>query len=133
MASTSTGPKRNLIASALGKDGLPARYNANRVLMASALIITITSNLSSIAKICDSVESKLGLFWGQFCRNELFLSIFIPLPLQGSFDKKMCQSLHSINPYSSRETRVIFSTWNLDHRLPAEQLYLNIWILLFLL
>ncbi|XP_037540260.1 DNA fragmentation factor subunit beta [Nematolebias whitei] len=40
---------------------------------------------------------------------------------QGSFDKKTCQSLHSINPYSSRETRVIFSTWNLDHRIEKKR------------
>ncbi|KAJ0064821.1 hypothetical protein NL108_015605, partial [Boleophthalmus pectinirostris] len=34
---------------------------------------------------------------------------------QGSFDEALCRSLHSINPYSSRESRVLFSTWNLDH------------------
>lgn len=26
-----------------------------------------------------------------------------------------CASKHSINPYGSRESRVFFSTWNLDH------------------
>uniref|UniRef100_A0A1A8PFK5 DNA fragmentation factor subunit beta n=2 Tax=Nothobranchius TaxID=28779 RepID=A0A1A8PFK5_9TELE len=36
---------------------------------------------------------------------------------QGSFDVKLCQSLHSINPYGSRESRIVFSTWNLDHRI----------------
>lgn len=71
MASTSTGPKRNLIASALGKDGLPARYNTNSVMMASALIITITY-LSSVAKICDSVNSKLWLFWVNFVEINCF-------------------------------------------------------------
>ncbi|KAM8830087.1 DNA fragmentation factor subunit beta isoform 2-T2 [Synchiropus picturatus] len=35
---------------------------------------------------------------------------------QGAFDEAACQSLHSINPYSSRESRIIFSMWNLDHR-----------------
>ncbi|XP_017266858.1 DNA fragmentation factor subunit beta [Kryptolebias marmoratus] len=40
---------------------------------------------------------------------------------QGSFDVKMCQSLHSINPYGSRETRIIFSTWNLDHRIEKKR------------
>lgn len=45
---------------------------------------------------------------------ELHLS---PLPpLQGAFDRDACSSLHSINPYSSQESRIIFSTWNLDHR-----------------
>lgn len=26
-----------------------------------------------------------------------------------------CASKHSINPYGNRESRVLFSTWNLDH------------------
>uniref|UniRef100_A0A3B4BE82 DNA fragmentation factor subunit beta n=1 Tax=Periophthalmus magnuspinnatus TaxID=409849 RepID=A0A3B4BE82_9GOBI len=40
---------------------------------------------------------------------------------QGSFDEALCQSLHSINPYSSRESRVLFSTWNLDHRIEKKR------------
>ncbi|CAN9515721.1 unnamed protein product [Ophioblennius macclurei] len=36
---------------------------------------------------------------------------------QGSFDENLCPSLHSINPYGSRESRIVFSTWNLDHRI----------------
>ncbi|XP_057606713.1 DNA fragmentation factor subunit beta isoform X2 [Hippopotamus amphibius kiboko] len=34
---------------------------------------------------------------------------------QGPFDLDDCTSRHSINPYSNRESRVLFSTWNLDH------------------
>ncbi|NXU54792.1 DFFB factor, partial [Turnix velox] len=34
---------------------------------------------------------------------------------QGSFDREDCPSKHSINPYSNRESRILFSTWNLDH------------------
>ncbi|XP_044066920.1 DNA fragmentation factor subunit beta [Siniperca chuatsi] len=40
---------------------------------------------------------------------------------QGSFDQELCQSLHSINPYGSRESRIIFSTWNLDHRIEKKR------------
>nr|XP_019945040.1 PREDICTED: DNA fragmentation factor subunit beta [Paralichthys olivaceus] len=40
---------------------------------------------------------------------------------QGSFDQDVCQSLHSINPYGSRESRIIFSTWNLDHRIEKKR------------
>ncbi|KAK7883994.1 hypothetical protein WMY93_027117 [Mugilogobius chulae] len=40
---------------------------------------------------------------------------------QGSFDESLCASLHSINPYSSRESRVLFSTWNLDHRIEKKR------------
>ncbi|XP_029804398.1 DNA fragmentation factor subunit beta isoform X2 [Suricata suricatta] len=34
---------------------------------------------------------------------------------QGPFDADSCASRHSINPYGNRESRVLFSTWNLDH------------------
>nr|XP_056720876.1 DNA fragmentation factor subunit beta [Euleptes europaea] len=34
---------------------------------------------------------------------------------QGPFDKESCPSRHSINPYGNRESRILFSTWNLDH------------------
>lgn len=36
---------------------------------------------------------------------------------QGRWDKDKClyHSAHSINPYISREARIIFQTWNLDH------------------
>ncbi|XP_073759547.1 DNA fragmentation factor subunit beta isoform X2 [Callorhinus ursinus] len=34
---------------------------------------------------------------------------------QGPFDVDTCASKHSINPYGNRESRVLFSTWNLDH------------------
>ncbi|XP_034446100.1 DNA fragmentation factor subunit beta [Hippoglossus hippoglossus] len=40
---------------------------------------------------------------------------------QGSFDQDVCPSLHSINPYGSRESRIIFSTWNLDHRIEKKR------------
>ncbi|PWA32962.1 hypothetical protein CCH79_00016865 [Gambusia affinis] len=40
---------------------------------------------------------------------------------QGSFEQKLCQSLHSINPYGSRESRIVFSTWNLDHRIEKKR------------
>ncbi|XP_065552662.1 DNA fragmentation factor subunit beta isoform X1 [Lathamus discolor] len=34
---------------------------------------------------------------------------------QGPFDRDDCPCKHSINPYSNRESRILFSTWNLDH------------------
>ncbi|XP_034731413.1 DNA fragmentation factor subunit beta [Etheostoma cragini] len=40
---------------------------------------------------------------------------------QGSFEQQACQSLHSINPYGSRESRIVFSTWNLDHRIEKKR------------
>ena len=36
---------------------------------------------------------------------------------EGRFDRPLCGATgHMINPYGSREARIIFSTWNLDHR-----------------
>jgi len=35
----------------------------------------------------------------------------------GAHDQKNCSHRHSINPYGSKETRVLFSTWNLDHQI----------------
>ncbi|KAG9332808.1 hypothetical protein JZ751_014907 [Albula glossodonta] len=40
---------------------------------------------------------------------------------QGAFDQDKCNSLHSINPYGSRESRIVFSTWNLDHRIEKKR------------
>ncbi|XP_070562023.1 DNA fragmentation factor subunit beta-like [Ptychodera flava] len=34
---------------------------------------------------------------------------------QGSYDVEDCSSAHTINPYSTKEARILFSTWNLDH------------------
>ncbi|XP_042335457.1 DNA fragmentation factor subunit beta isoform X3 [Sceloporus undulatus] len=34
---------------------------------------------------------------------------------QGPFDTKDCPCRHSINPYGNKESRILFSTWNLDH------------------
>ncbi|CAG9812597.1 unnamed protein product [Phaedon cochleariae] len=36
---------------------------------------------------------------------------------QGRWDKEQClyHPSHSINPYASREARIVFQTWNLDH------------------
>lgn len=34
---------------------------------------------------------------------------------QGHYNKPSCLDEHSINPYDNSESRVLFSTWNLDH------------------
>ncbi|XP_032614607.1 DNA fragmentation factor subunit beta isoform X2 [Hylobates moloch] len=46
---------------------------------------------------------------GRLCTPEGWFSC------QGPFDMDSCLSRHSINPYSNRESRILFSTWNLDH------------------
>lgn len=34
---------------------------------------------------------------------------------QGPYNEKDCSKLHKINPYASKEARILFSTWNFDH------------------
>ncbi|XP_029411652.1 DNA fragmentation factor subunit beta isoform X2 [Nannospalax galili] len=46
---------------------------------------------------------------GRLCTTEGWFSC------QGPFDLDSCSSKHSINPYGNRESRILFSTWNLDH------------------
>ncbi|XP_030210427.1 DNA fragmentation factor subunit beta [Gadus morhua] len=40
---------------------------------------------------------------------------------QGAFDQDLCKSLHSINPYGNKESRINFGTWNLDHRIEKKR------------
>ncbi|XP_043531470.1 DNA fragmentation factor subunit beta isoform X1 [Chiloscyllium plagiosum] len=40
---------------------------------------------------------------------------------QGAFDQQECSSFHSINPYGNKENRIVFSTWNLDHRIEKKR------------
>ncbi|MCJ8734799.1 hypothetical protein PDJAM_G00239500 [Pangasius djambal] len=40
---------------------------------------------------------------------------------QGAFNLDQCEALHSINPYGNRESRILFSTWNLDHRIEKKR------------
>ncbi|XP_078498757.1 DNA fragmentation factor subunit beta [Lissotriton helveticus] len=40
---------------------------------------------------------------------------------QGAFDADDCGARHSINPYSNYESRVVFSTWNLDHKIEKKR------------
>ncbi|XP_038123488.1 DNA fragmentation factor subunit beta [Cyprinodon tularosa] len=62
-------------------------------------------------KYFDRTEKESG----RLCTKEGWFTC------QGSFDQKLCQSLHSINPYGSRESRIVFSTWNLDHRIEKKR------------
>uniref|UniRef100_A0A3Q2QVN8 DNA fragmentation factor subunit beta n=1 Tax=Fundulus heteroclitus TaxID=8078 RepID=A0A3Q2QVN8_FUNHE len=52
---------------------------------------------------------------GRLCTKEGWFTC------QGAFDEELCRSLHSINPYGSRESRIVFSTWNLDHRIEKKR------------
>ncbi|XP_054904641.1 DNA fragmentation factor subunit beta isoform X2 [Poeciliopsis prolifica] len=62
-------------------------------------------------KYFDRTEKESG----RLCTKEGWFTC------QGSFEQKLCHSLHSINPYGSRESRIVFSTWNLDHRIEKKR------------
>ncbi|NP_001120636.1 DNA fragmentation factor subunit beta [Xenopus tropicalis] len=59
----------------------------------------------------DRTEQKLN----RLCTSEGWFSC------QGPFDADACSSRHSINPYSNRECRILFSTWNLDHKIEKKR------------
>ena len=35
---------------------------------------------------------------------------------EGPYNENSCRKYHTINPYATRDCRVFFKTWNLDHR-----------------
>ncbi|XP_070615116.1 DNA fragmentation factor subunit beta [Erythrolamprus reginae] len=43
---------------------------------------------------------------------------------QGPFDTDDCSRRHSINPYGNKESRILFSTWNLDHIIEKKRVVL---------
>ncbi|XP_076132600.1 DNA fragmentation factor subunit beta [Alosa pseudoharengus] len=79
-------------------------------------------------KVLDSMTTKLksasynGCYFDRtekdarrLCSKEGWFSC------QGAFDEEACDLLHSINPYGTRESRILFSTWNLDHRIEKKR------------
>ncbi|XP_028716085.1 DNA fragmentation factor subunit beta isoform X1 [Peromyscus leucopus] len=71
--------------------------------------------LSSMCRKLKSVKYNGSYFdrgakaSSRLCTSEGWFSC------QGPFDLDSCLSKHSINPYGNRESRILFSTWNLDH------------------
>ena len=85
-----------------------------------------TTNLEELQKILSNFQDKLkksdynGHYFARtsireddpsYCNNKGWFRC------EGLFDQKACDfEDHVINPYGSREQRILFSTWNLDHR-----------------
>ncbi|XP_008411318.1 DNA fragmentation factor subunit beta [Poecilia reticulata] len=80
-------------------------------LKASKRLVEMLKNEKYNGKYFDRTEKESG----RLCTKEGWFTC------QGSFEQKLCQSLHSINPYGSRESRIVFSTWNLDHRIEKKR------------
>ena len=62
-------------------------------------------------KICDQTGKFLceGRFDQKICHYQASMSV------ESSGDNEMSSWNHHINPYESSESRIMFSTWNLDH------------------
>lgn len=80
-------------------------------LKSSKCLVEMLKNDKYNGKYFDRTEKESG----RLCTKEGWFTC------QGPFDQKSCRSLHSINPYGSRESRIIFSTWNLDHRIEKKR------------
>ncbi|XP_007571288.1 PREDICTED: DNA fragmentation factor subunit beta [Poecilia mexicana] len=80
-------------------------------LKASKCLVEMLKNDKYNGKYFDRTEKESG----RLCTKEGWFTC------QGSFEQKLCQLLHSINPYGSRESRIVFSTWNLDHRIEKKR------------
>ncbi|XP_053307860.1 DNA fragmentation factor subunit beta isoform X2 [Spea bombifrons] len=78
------------------------------------IVETMSSELKAVkynGRYFDRTEQKAN----RLCTSEGWFSC------QGSFDVDACVSKHSINPYSNKESRILFSTWNLDHRIEKKR------------
>ncbi|KAK2189455.1 hypothetical protein NP493_106g04036 [Ridgeia piscesae] len=85
-----------------------------------------TTNLEELQKILSKLQDELkqsdynGHYFARasireddpsYCDNKGWFRC------EGLFDQEVCDfDDHVINPYGSREQRILFSTWNLDHR-----------------
>lgn len=74
--------------------------------------IFIFSDLNYFLKFCDYNGKYFDRKYGILCSKSGEFSC------QGKWNIKRCkyETEHLINPYISREMRILFSTWNLDHR-----------------
>ncbi|BET00886.1 DNA fragmentation factor [Nesidiocoris tenuis] len=72
-------------------------------------------------KINLSRRNYQGAYFNRSKRDEALCDAVGLFKCQGLWSKPVCDLCngqgHVINPYLSRETRIVFSTWNLDHRI----------------
>ncbi|XP_072537646.1 DNA fragmentation factor subunit beta isoform X2 [Salminus brasiliensis] len=88
--------------------------NAKKKAEYKKLVVSMAERLKSLRYhgcYFDRTEKERN----RLCTNEGWFTC------QGAFDQEKCGSLHSINPYGNRESRILFSTWNLDHRIEKKR------------
>uniref|UniRef100_A0A4W5PRM9 DNA fragmentation factor, beta polypeptide (caspase-activated DNase) n=1 Tax=Hucho hucho TaxID=62062 RepID=A0A4W5PRM9_9TELE len=96
----------NLYAQTIQKPKLKAEYKKT----AESLVMHLKSDKCNGCYF-NRTEKELN----RLCTKDGWFSC------QGAFDQDECTSLHSINPYGNRESRILFSTWNLDHRIEKKR------------
>jgi len=73
----------------------------------------VLSHFRAALKNCDyhaSYFARSATSSDQFCDKDGWFAC------EGSYGEDTCTRHHSINPYASRDARILFSTWNLDHQ-----------------
>ncbi|XP_065204295.1 DNA fragmentation factor subunit beta isoform X2 [Planococcus citri] len=105
-------------------------YNTREAIKNSPLYCNETKkNLDTVFSEFHAKLKRDDFFGGYFDRSDntgkSMCDKIGEFPCQGLWNKENCSYLgnelgnlqHKINPYASRENRVIFSMWNLDHRI----------------
>ncbi|XP_049781340.1 DNA fragmentation factor subunit beta isoform X5 [Schistocerca cancellata] len=78
---------------------------------------------SKLIDACTSLTNYLkqrqyfGVYFDRTAESTRLCTTFGDFQCQGLFYSPCCSYSHVINPYESREARIMFSTWNLDHRI----------------
>ncbi|OQV12728.1 DNA fragmentation factor subunit beta [Hypsibius exemplaris] len=96
-------------------------YDARRGVKASVSAADYQTYFAWIFEAFSGLLKKHDYYGGYFSRlapEEVRLcDTFGWFTCQGSFDAESCTVPHLINPFDNKESRIVFSTWNLDHQI----------------
>lgn len=115
-------------------DGLPNKFRTKEAVMRAGAQSRIrnyyhkTNQYVDEQNVGENVSSLMEIFRQTLRSNEYHGDYFVRsaekhrlcdelgwFMCQGAFNSEICEMKHSINPYGSKEARIVFSTWNLDH------------------
>lgn len=118
-------------------DGLSQSFNTKEDVMRNAAksrvrkyFCNAKESFEKASKRAQTILSKtLAQFQGELKKQQYYGDYFARSASQelrlccedgwfsceGPYNEENCVKLHKINPYGSKENRVLFSTWNLDH------------------
>ncbi|KAF6212134.1 hypothetical protein GE061_012655 [Apolygus lucorum] len=99
-------------------------YKASADIKASPRYLTHSQELNRLISDLKTLLTKnsyQGVYFNRTRSKEALCDSSGLFKCQGVWSKSVCNHCggtgHTINPYLSRETRIVFSTWNLDHRI----------------